>query len=57
MVLTAAWWLATSFVPHRLGVLYALLPDVAAQFAVAFVSAILLAYLAFAFAAQYEDVA
>ena len=57
MVLTAAWWLATSFVPHRLGVLYALLPDVAAQFAVAFVIAILLAYLAFAFAAQYEDVA
>lgn len=57
MVLTAAWWLLTYYVPTLLGGLYAYIPAGLTQFAAALIGAILVAYLAFALAAQYEDVA
>jgi len=56
-LLAIAYVVCTVFVPMLLSPLYAGLPDIVVKLIGAAVNALLLAYLAFPFAKQYEDIA
>jgi len=56
-LLAVAYVICMNFVPMLLSPLYAGLPDIVVKLIGAAVNALLLAYLAFPFAKQYEDVA